>query len=72
MRSWSAWVVAVVKPAAGATPTLEALQEHARASLAGYKLPRSLVLVDVLERTPAGKPDYKWAKEKAAAEAGQA
>jgi 3-oxocholest-4-en-26-oate---CoA ligase len=69
---WGERVVAVVKAAPGATPTLEALQQHARASLAGYKLPRALVLVDTLERTPAGKPDYKWAKEKAAAEAGSA
>jgi 3-oxocholest-4-en-26-oate---CoA ligase len=69
---WGERVVAVVRPAAGATPTLESLRQHARASLAGYKLPRALVLVDTLERTPAGKPDYKWAKEKAAAEAGQA
>jgi acyl-CoA synthetase (AMP-forming)/AMP-acid ligase II len=66
---WGERVVAVVKPAPGATPTLESLQQHARASLAGYKLPRALVLVETLERTPAGKPDYKWAKEKAAAEA---
>jgi acyl-CoA synthetase (AMP-forming)/AMP-acid ligase II len=69
---WGERVVAVVKAAPGANPTLESLQQHARASLAGYKLPRALVLVDALERTPAGKPDYKWAKEKAAAEAGNA
>jgi 3-oxocholest-4-en-26-oate---CoA ligase len=56
-------VVAVVKPQAGATPTLEQLQQHARASLAGYKVPRALVLVDTVERTPAGKADYKWARE---------
>jgi acyl-CoA synthetase (AMP-forming)/AMP-acid ligase II len=58
-------VVAVVLPSPGATPTLEALQQHARSSLAGYKLPRELVLVDHIERTPAGKADYKWAKETA-------
>ena len=61
-------VVAVVKPATGAAPTLEALQAHARQSLAGYKVPRALVLVEAVERTPAGKPDYKWAKEIAAAQ----
>jgi len=66
---WGERVVAVVKPASGAAPTLESLQAHARSSLAGYKVPRALVLVETLERTPAGKPDYKWAKEKAAAEA---
>jgi acyl-CoA synthetase (AMP-forming)/AMP-acid ligase II len=59
---WGERVVAVVKPAAGATPTLEALQEHARASLAGYKVPRELIVVDEVERTPAGKADYKWAR----------
>ena len=60
---WGERVVAVVKPAPGATPTLEQLQEHARASLARYKAPRELVIVDAVERTPAGKPDYKWARE---------
>ena len=68
---WGERVVAVVKPAAGATPTLEALQEHVRGSLARYKAPRTLVLVDTIERTPAGKPDYKWAKEVAEKNAAQ-
>jgi acyl-CoA synthetase (AMP-forming)/AMP-acid ligase II len=65
---WGERVVAVVKPTVGRTPTLESLQDHARAALAGYKLPRALVLVETLERTPAGKPDYKWAKEIATAQ----
>ncbi|HVT64962.1 MAG TPA: acyl-CoA synthetase [Mycobacteriales bacterium] len=65
---WGEQVVAVVAAARGETPTLEALQQHARDSLAGYKLPRSLVLVDKVERTPAGKPDYAWAKKIAMAE----
>ena len=60
---WGERVVAVVKPTPGASPDLEQLQEHARASLARYKVPRSLVLVDAVERTPAGKADYKWARE---------
>jgi acyl-CoA synthetase (AMP-forming)/AMP-acid ligase II len=60
---WGERVVAVVKPAPDATPTLEALQEHARTSLARYKVPRELIIVDAMERTPAGKPDYKWARE---------
>jgi acyl-CoA synthetase (AMP-forming)/AMP-acid ligase II len=62
---WGERVVAVVKPVAGGTPTLESLQEHARASLAGYKVPREIVLVENVERTPAGKPDYSWARETA-------
>jgi acyl-CoA synthetase (AMP-forming)/AMP-acid ligase II len=65
---WGEQVVAVVAAAKGQTPTLDALQQHARDSLAGYKLPRALVLVDKVERTPAGKPDYAWAKKIAMAE----
>ncbi|HWC33551.1 MAG TPA: acyl-CoA synthetase [Mycobacteriales bacterium] len=65
---WGEQVVAVVAAAPGATPTLDDLRDHARASLAGYKLPRALVLVDRVERTPAGKADYAWAKKIATAE----
>jgi acyl-CoA synthetase (AMP-forming)/AMP-acid ligase II len=65
---WGEQVVAVVAAARGETLTLEALQQHGRGSLAGYKLPRALVLVDKVERTPAGKPDYAWAKKIAMAE----
>ncbi len=36
-------------------------------SLAGYKVPRKIVVVDAVERTPAGKPNYRWAKEMAVA-----
>jgi acyl-CoA synthetase (AMP-forming)/AMP-acid ligase II len=60
---WGERVVAVVKPREGATPSLDQLQEHARKTLAGYKVPRALVIVDTVERTPAGKADYKWARE---------
>lgn len=41
--------------------TLEAVQEHCRKTLAGYKVPRTIVLVDEVKRTPAGKADYRWA-----------
>lgn len=56
-------IAAVVQPRPGAAPTLEDLQEHARAKIAGYKIPRHLVLVDAVTRTPVGKPDYRWAKD---------
>ena len=59
---WGERVVAVVQPRAGAAPSLEALQEHARTYLAGYKVPRDVVVVDAIERSPAGKPDYRWAR----------
>ena len=28
----------------------------------GYKVPREVVLVDAIERSPSGKPDYRWAQ----------
>ncbi|MCK8670924.1 AMP-binding protein [Rhodococcus sp. HM1] len=46
--------------------TLEEVQEHCRKSLAGYKIPRSIVVVDEVKRTPAGKADYRWATAQAA------
>ena len=56
-------VAAVVAPRKGATPTLAALDSFVRKEIAGYKVPRSLWIVDEIKRSPAGKPDYKWAKE---------
>ena len=60
-------VAAVIAPRAGHSVTLEQLSSHSRDALAGYKIPRHLVVVDVVERTPAGKPNYRWAKDTAIA-----
>ena len=35
----------------------------ARTRLAAYKLPKSLVRADAVQRGDNGKPDYQWAKE---------
>jgi acyl-CoA synthetase (AMP-forming)/AMP-acid ligase II len=59
---WGERVVAVVQPRPGAAPTLDNLQEHARTLLAGYKVPRELVTVAAIMRSPSGKPDYRWAR----------
>ena len=64
---WGQRVTAVLQPTEGATPTVEELDEHCRGRLAGYKIPRSLVLVDQVVRSPAGKADYRWAKQAAEA-----
>jgi acyl-CoA synthetase (AMP-forming)/AMP-acid ligase II len=59
---WGSAVTAVVQPAAGTpAPTLDDLRSFAKDQLAGYKLPKHLVLVDHVQRTPAGKADYRWA-----------
>jgi acyl-CoA synthetase (AMP-forming)/AMP-acid ligase II len=55
-------VAAIVEPRPGHTaPSLEGVQEHCRGHVAGYKVPRQLHVVDKIERSPSGKPDYRWA-----------
>jgi fatty-acyl-CoA synthase len=60
---WGERVAAVVQPRLGRTPTLDTVQSHCREHLAGYKIPRQLTLVDEVVRSPAGKSDYRWARE---------
>ena len=55
-------VVALVTPRPGAELTLDELREHCRRSIASYKAPRELHVVDEIVRTPAGKPDYRWGR----------
>ncbi|WP_267243464.1 acyl-CoA synthetase [Streptomyces sp. PR69] len=60
---WGSQVAAVVQPRAGAAePSLTALQAHCRARLAGYKIPRRLVIAPEIQRSPSGKADYRWAR----------
>ncbi|MCV7400174.1 acyl-CoA synthetase [Mycobacterium fragae] len=56
-------VAAVVQARPGCRPSLSELDSFVRSEIAGYKVPRSLWLVDEVKRSPAGKPDYRWAKE---------
>ena len=63
---WGSTVAAVVQPRhLDAPPTLEELDAHCRSRIAGYKVPRQLHLVDQVLRSPAGKPDYRWALDQA-------
>ncbi|MEU1619738.1 acyl-CoA synthetase [Streptomyces sp. NPDC005722] len=64
---WGHHVSAVVQLREGAPAlSLEDLQTHCRARLAGYKVPRSLVLTPLIQRSPSGKADYRWARTVAA------
>jgi acyl-CoA synthetase (AMP-forming)/AMP-acid ligase II len=65
---WGNRVAAVVAPRPGTSLVLEDLQAHCRKHIAGYKVPRQLEIVDSIERSPAGKPDYRWAKQIATGE----
>jgi acyl-CoA synthetase (AMP-forming)/AMP-acid ligase II len=55
-------VVAVVQPRPGRQIDTEALGRHAHGMLSGYKVPRQVVVVDQVVRSPSGKPDYPWAR----------
>lgn len=60
---WGEIVAAVVHPRPGAAPNLDELSEHCRTTIASFKVPRRMVLVDEVVRSPSGKPDYRWAAE---------
>ncbi len=60
---WGERVVAVVQSRPGERPTLEDIQSYARNKMAGYKVPRQVVLVDEVVRSPSGKADYRWARD---------
>jgi fatty-acyl-CoA synthase len=55
-------VTAVVEPREGQSLDHATLSAFAAQHLARYKLPRTIVLVDQMVRSPSGKPDYRWAK----------
>jgi acyl-CoA synthetase (AMP-forming)/AMP-acid ligase II len=64
---WGSAVTAVVQPSGDPPPTLDDLVAHCKRHLSSYKAPKHLVLVDAVVRSPAGKPDYRWAAATAAA-----
>lgn len=69
---WGNHVAAVVQLRAGAPALdLETVQTHCRTRLAGYKIPRQLVIADRIQRSPSGKADYRWARSVAATEDAQ-
>jgi acyl-CoA synthetase (AMP-forming)/AMP-acid ligase II len=62
---WGERVCALLQPRPGRTPPLEDLQAHCRDKIAGYKVPRQLLLVGEVPRLPNGKPDYRSARDQA-------
>ncbi|MFD8814532.1 acyl-CoA synthetase [Streptomyces sp. NPDC059627] len=66
--TWGNHVAAVVQLRQGAEPpSLTDIQTHCRTRLAGYKVPRQLVIAEAIQRSPSGKADYRWAREVAVA-----
>ncbi len=54
-------VAALVQPRDGQDLDLAELEAHLRTRIAGYKVPRSVWIVEQVGRTPAGKADHRWA-----------
>jgi fatty-acyl-CoA synthase len=67
---WGQQVNAIVQRRDGSAVAADALVEFAAGKLARYKLPKAIVFVDRVERSPSGKADYRWAKARALAALG--
>ena len=61
---WGERVTALVASRPGVTLDVEALRGHCRAALASYKVPKDVAFVPSIERSPAGKADYVWARKR--------
>jgi acyl-CoA synthetase (AMP-forming)/AMP-acid ligase II len=61
---WGQRVVALVSldPADDDAPDEDALREHCRGHVAGYKVPKEIHVVDAVFRGPNGKADYKLSR----------
>ena len=64
---WGSEVVAIVRLREGHESTSESdLLTEAEKHISRYKLPKAFVFRDEIVRSPAGKADYRWAREIAA------
>ena len=64
---WGSEVVAVVQLADGSAVTDEELLAEAGRHVARYKIPKAVIRVGRVERSPSGKADYRWARAQAVA-----
>jgi acyl-CoA synthetase (AMP-forming)/AMP-acid ligase II len=62
---WGSEAVAIVQLEAGATATDDDLLAEAGRHVARYKVPKAIVRVESVQRSPSGKADYRWAKTQA-------
>ncbi|MET7772607.1 AMP-binding protein [Nocardia sp. NPDC005366] len=62
---WGQEVVALVCSAGGEPITGAALRQSCRTRLAGFKVPKEIIFVTEIRRLGNGKPDYRWAKQRA-------
>jgi fatty-acyl-CoA synthase len=58
---WGSEVVAIVRIREGHEVDDRSLLAEAERHIARYKLPKSIIYVDEIVRSPSGKADYRWA-----------
>jgi len=63
---WGQAVTALVGMVDGAEVADAELVAHCKVTLAGYKCPKHIIVVDRIHRGPNGKADYRWAAAVAA------
>ena len=59
---WGSEVVAIVQFRPEFSASFEDLVATCAEHIARYKIPKDLIVVDRIERSPAGKADYRWAR----------
>lgn len=62
---WGQEVVALVQLRDGRSVTAEEIIAQAERHIARFKLPKAVVFVDAIVRSPSGKADYRWARDTA-------
>ena len=62
-EEWSQAVTAIVALRSGWNATEDELRATVRERLAGYKVPKRVVFVPDIPRSPAGKAQYEWARQ---------
>ncbi|WP_028637622.1 acyl-CoA synthetase [Nocardioides sp. URHA0032] len=61
-QRWGSEVIAVVQLEEGSVASDEELLAEAARHVARYKVPKAVVRAPVVERSPSGKADYRWAR----------
>lgn len=60
---WGQEVVAIVALREGKSASADELRTEAEKHIARYKLPKHVIFLESILRSPSGKADYRWAKE---------
>ena len=60
---WGQEVVALVQLREGTDPSDEELLDECGRHVARYKLPKAILRLDTILRSPSGKADYRWARD---------